>query len=91
MTDLQDKILHADCMALMSQIPDGAVSLILTDPPYGISYQNHFTNARHQMLDGDKGIDYELFAHESYRILKMDAHAYFFTRFDTYPYCCPSN
>ena len=35
---------------------------------------------------GDAGIDYERFARESYRILAPDSHAYFFTRFDCYPY-----
>ncbi len=84
--NLSDRIYCMDCMDLFSQIPDGYVSMILSDPPYGISYQNNFTNAKHQVLDGDGGIDYELFAHESYRILKADAHAYFFTRFDCYPY-----
>ena len=84
--NLSDQIFCMDCMDLFPQIPDGYVSMILSDPPYGISYQNNFTNTKHQILDGDEGIDYELFAHESYRILKKDAHAYFFTRFDTYPY-----
>ena len=83
---LSDQIYWMDCMELVSQMPNGYVSMILTDPPYGISYQNNFTNSRHQVLDGDEGIDYELFAHESYRILKDNAHAYFFTRFDCYPY-----
>lgn len=85
-TDLSDRIFCMDCMDLFPQIPDGYVSMILSDPPYGISYQNHFTNTKHQMLDGDEGINYELFAQESYRILKDDSHAYFFTRFDCYPY-----
>ena len=84
--DLHDQIYHADCMELMAHIPDGFVSLILTDPPYGISYQNHFTRKKHQILEGDTGIDYERFAWESYRILADNAHAYFFTRFDCYPY-----
>lgn len=84
--NLSDQIYCMDCMDLFLHIPDGYVSMILSDPPYGISYQNNFTNARHQVLVGDDGIDYELFAHESYRILKADAHAYFFTRFDCYPY-----
>lgn len=84
--NLHDQIYHADCMELMAHIPDGFVSLILTDPPYGISYQNHFTRKKHQILEGDTGIDYERFAWESYRILADNAHAYFFTRFDCYPY-----
>ncbi|OUP63475.1 DNA methyltransferase [Drancourtella sp. An177] len=73
-------------MELMAHIPDGFVSLILTDPPYGISYQNHFARQPHKQLDGDCGIDYERFAWESYRILRDNSHAYFFTRFDCYPY-----
>ena len=83
---LPGRIYCMDCMELMPLIPDGDVSMILSDPPYGISYRNNFTNARHRALAGDGGIDYERFAHESYRILKDNSHAYFFTRFDTYPY-----
>ncbi|MCM1410861.1 MAG: site-specific DNA-methyltransferase [Lachnospiraceae bacterium] len=60
--------------------------MILTDPPYGISYQNNFTRKRHDILTGDCGINYERFARESYRILAENTHAYFFTRFDCYAY-----
>lgn len=83
---LINQIYSMDCMELFPKIPDGYVSMILTDPPYGISYQNHFTGRKHAMLAGDAGIDYEIFAKESYRILADNAHAYFFTRFDCYPY-----
>lgn len=75
-----------DCMELMGQMPDKSVSMILTDPPYGIAYQNNFTTKKYPVLEGDKGMDYRRFAAESYRILEEDAHAYFFTRFDCYPY-----
>ena len=75
-----------DCMDLMRHLADSAVSMILTDPPYGISYQNNFTRKRHEILAGDCGMDYEKFARESYRILAENAHAYFFTRFDCYSY-----
>lgn len=83
---LCNQIYQMDCMDLFAQIPDNYVSLILTDPPYGISYQNHFASQPHAVLTGDMGIDYERFARESYRILRDNAHAYFFTRFDCYPY-----
>ena len=75
-----------DCMDLMGQLADGAVSMILTDPPYGISYQNNYARKRHELLAGDCGMDYEEFARESHRVLEENAHAYFFTRFDCYPY-----
>ena len=56
---------------------DGYVSMILSDPPYGTSYQNHYIRINHPVLKGDEGIDYRCFAHESYRILKVNSHAYF--------------
>ena len=86
-TDLRNHIFLMDCMDLMGQLPDGYVSMILTDPPYGIGYQNNFTEHRHGLIIGDTGvgIDYERFAAESYRILQNNAHAYFFTRYDCYP------
>lgn len=84
--ELVNRVFLMDCFELMEEIPDGFVSMILTDPPYGISYQNHYTSQRHPILQGDRGILYERFAKESYRILKENAHAYFFTRFDCYPY-----
>lgn len=83
---MRNRIYCMDCMDLMSQLPDGAVSMILTDPPYGISYQNNFTRKRHDLLAGDCGMNYEKFARESYRILSDNSHAYFFTRFDCYSY-----
>lgn len=84
--DYINQIFQGDCLHLMGELPDGAVSLILTDPPYGIRYQNQFAASPHPVLEGDAGIDYERFARESYRILAPDSHAYFFTRFDCYPY-----
>ena len=84
--DLRNQIYCMDCMELMAHIPDNFVSLILTDPPYGIAYQNHFARQPHEILDGDQGIDYERFAWESYRILRDNSHAYFFTRFDCYSF-----
>lgn len=82
----RNHIYQMDCMELLSNIPDGYVSMILTDPPYGIRYQNNYAYHPHPPIAGDGGIDYERFARESYRILQNNSHAYFFTRFDCYPY-----
>lgn len=45
---------HGDCLALMRNIPDGSVDLVLTDPPYGIlgGYGDRPTPNR--MRNGDK-------------------------------------
>jgi len=84
--DLINQIYHTDCFPFMRQLSDESVHLILTDPPYGIQYQNNFTSEKLPYLIGDTGIDYPEFAKQCYRILQNNSHAYFFTRFDKYPY-----
>lgn len=81
-----NEIYCTDYRELLRQLPNQSVDLILTDPPYGISYQNNFTSHKHRYIDGDTGIDYSRFALECYRVLKDNRHAYFFTRFDRYPF-----
>lgn len=80
-----DIIYNMDCFDLMKKLPDNSVQLILTDPPYGIKYQNNFTKQKLPYLIGDTGIDYAEFARQCFRILQDNSHAYFFTRFDKYP------
>jgi site-specific DNA-methyltransferase (adenine-specific) len=35
MDEYINKIIHADCMEILKQLPDKCVDLVLTDPPYG--------------------------------------------------------
>lgn len=78
-------LLCEDSSAVMNRMENESVDLILTDPPYGIDYQNNYTKEKHEKITGDRGINYKRFAEECFRILKPNAHAYFFTRFDKYP------
>ena len=34
----ENKIINADCMDILKQLPDKCIDLVLTDPPYGIDY-----------------------------------------------------
>jgi site-specific DNA-methyltransferase (adenine-specific) len=36
MQEFENKIINADCMDILKQLPDKCVDLVLTDPPYGI-------------------------------------------------------
>lgn len=36
--ELENKIINADCMDILKQLPDKCIDLVLTDPPYGIGY-----------------------------------------------------
>ena len=52
-SDLENKIINADCLDILKQLPDKCIDLVLTDPPYNIG------------IDGGKGWDnikdYEVF------------------------------
>jgi len=41
---LTDQIIQGDCLEVMKDIPDNSVDLVLTDPPYGINYNNERLN-----------------------------------------------
>ena len=34
--EIKNKIINADCLEIMRQLPDKCIDVILTDPPYGI-------------------------------------------------------
>jgi DNA modification methylase len=34
------KLIHGDCLEVMKSIPDKSIDLVLTDPPYGISFKS---------------------------------------------------
>lgn len=36
-SDFENKIINADCLDILKQLPDKCVDLVLTDPPYGIN------------------------------------------------------
>ena len=34
--ELENRIINADCLDILRQLPDKCIDLVLTDPPYGI-------------------------------------------------------
>lgn len=63
-------LLHADCLALLPELPENSVEAIITDPPYGIGFGG-------EAWDGGKLTDAETFqrwtaewAAEALRVLK---------------------
>ena len=51
--DYVNKILCGDCLDLMKGIPDKAVDLVLTDPPYGIGISSNPFRQAHVKTDWD--------------------------------------
>lgn len=77
---------NEDCIKVMKTIKDKHIDLIVTDPPYLISYKTNHRKYKHDfetVIQGDD--DYDLIANyikECYRILKDDSAMYMFCSFD---------
>ena len=70
-----NQVICGDCIELIKKMPDKCVDLVLTDPPYGINYNNEKLNRKSSMkfedIENDnKEIDYEKLIKELQRIGK---------------------
>jgi len=75
--DFINKVICGDCLEVMKYIPDKSVDLVLTDPPYGIAYQQK----NKPVMIGDYGNVLGLVLPEFYRVLKDEGAVYIFTSF----------
>jgi DNA modification methylase len=64
-----NQIIHGDCFDVLKNIPDNSIDLILTDPPYGLSFMGK---------DWDHGVPGVQFWIEALRVAKPGAHLFAF-------------
>lgn len=72
-----------DCLELIKDIPDGSVDLVLTDPPYGISYKtNHRKDKHHDfcsVIQNDENAEMFLkLTKEIFRVMKENSGGFVF-------------
>jgi len=71
-----NKIIKGDCRAILRQLPDESVDLLLTDPPYGMRYR---AKKWGRTMQGDNDVSwFRPVIRECYRVLRPDTHAYIF-------------
>jgi len=64
-----------------------SIDLVVTDPPFGINYQNNYTSNKHAKIEGDESFfSYEILARECFRVLKDDTAIFCFTGWSEYPH-----
>ena len=81
-----DTIQCCDYLELLRKVPDASVSLVLTDPPFGIGYQNNYTHEMHEVMAGDDDeFDYVDLARQSFRVLRDDCAFFAYTGWSEYP------
>lgn len=91
-----NRIYNGDCLEIMRTWPDACVDLVVTDPPYGVSYVTNHRAAndplRQRDIANDTG-DWLPFARswfsEVCRLLKPNSHFYSFGSFVTAPQMQP--
>jgi site-specific DNA-methyltransferase (adenine-specific) len=84
-TQTQIELRLQDAVELLSSLENNSVPLVLTDPPYGISYQSNRSAAKSAPIAQDWNFQIGPFLSETARVLKPDGAAYVFTRWDVFP------
>lgn len=84
--DLLNKMHKINCEEFLPRINAESVDVVITDPPFGINYQNNYTKKKHKVLHGDKEqFRYLSFAKECFRVLKPNSAMFCFTGWSEYP------
>lgn len=79
MEKYKNKVLNIDCLEFMKQVPDDYFDLVLTDPPYGMSYERHIKEKKHRKIKNDCNLDWLAnFIYELERISSENSHIYMF-------------
>lgn len=69
-----NKVIHADCLDILKSFPDDSIDLIITDPPYGVNFDDKFyDDSTSTVFD-----NYESWLFEISRVLKEHSHVYIF-------------
>lgn len=70
---------NGDCLEVMKSIPDGSVDMVLTDPPYGMSFVSGRRKIAYNPIDNDNSLEWiDELASECYRIAKDNTGHYVF-------------
>ncbi len=72
-------IYNTDCFELIKTIKTNTIDMILTDPPYGMSYVSGGRKEKHDKIANDDNLDWlDNFIKECFRVLKDNTASYFF-------------
>lgn len=70
-----------DCLEIMKSIPDKSIDLVLTDPPYWMSFLSSFRqeHTKHKAIENDNSLEWiDEFLQNIQRVSKPEAHQYIF-------------
>lgn len=72
-------LIQGDCLEEMRSVEDNSIDMVLTDPPYGISYQSGRRVDKYNAIKNDDSLKWvSLFAEQCYRVAKNNTAHYVF-------------
>ena len=72
-----NQIFNEDCLIGMQRIKDKSIDLLLTDVPYGMSFQSNYRKQKHLEIYNDDNLDWlPSWTKEVDRVSKDEAHLY---------------
>ena len=76
------KLIQGDCLEVMKTLEAGSVDMILTDPPYGMSFRSNYRKKKYRGIKSDTTLDWlDIFASECFRVAKNNTAHYVFCSF----------
>lgn len=78
------KLYHGDCLEVMDKlIAEGVkVDCIITDPPYGMSFQSNYRKEKHNKIANDSSLEWvDDWVDKIYKLMNDDTHLYSFISF----------
>ena len=77
-----NKLIQGDCLEVMKTLEAGSVDMILTDPPYGMSFRSNYRKKKYRGIKSDTTLDWlDIFASECFRVAKNNTAHYVFCSF----------
>ena len=77
--DYINKIICGDCLEVMKGIPDNSIDFVLTDPPYGVSWQSNRRIVKHDKIANDDITEWILPVYsEIFRVMSKDSLCFSF-------------
>lgn len=75
-------LINGDCLVELQKIPSESVDLVVTDPPYGMSFQSNFRQKQYERIENDDSLEWlDGFFDECHRTMKANTHIYSFCSF----------
>lgn len=74
-----NEVIWGDCLEGMKMIPDNSIDLVVTDPPFGMSFISNYRKTHYKAIKNDNNLEWlDDFLNQIKRVIKPEGHVYIF-------------